>query len=253
MTPRHDPFDRLRSQLGEAAVRQSVIASSFARPPRRWWTSMRPLGIVLVGVLATGSAAAGVLISTTSTSQLSAAARPDAPAAQNLTSLNHVLDALPREIREGEVSPHSTSAGRSVPPAQVLGTTVSRGAVSVDVTLTTSRVCLAPGSTADHRDEIGCALLPLATDRLAFVQGRESDQAWVAAAVPDGVRDVEVTADTGAVDTATIESNVAIAIVQGAHTIRTLSWQGSDGSRHSQSVGNGPDNATQAAARPLDR
>jgi hypothetical protein len=234
MSTPDDPFDRLRDSLVAAARREEEHrapspATPRAAPARRY---RRPLFVLALALGLTGTAAAGVVVtqddSKGPTSQLNervvTAAKPAGPNLSPLTKDSKAYN------NAGLIAPGVDWDG------DVLGTTVQRGPVFVDVlTDRTKTICF--GSRTTEKFSGGaCASLPIPARRIPFEGGRSGDISWVAAFAPDGVKQLEGVTEDGHTETASFEDNIAVVSASSFGEFVRVSWRTPAGDKISQEV-----------------
>jgi len=238
MTGRPDPFDRLRLELGKAAERLERPPALETSVRHRW--RVRLLISVAVGALVAGTATAAIITRST-TSGLSATARPNVAAAKNLGPLLSALQASRGALARQPL--------RNDGP--IRGMTSRRQNVTVDVAVSVRRVCLAGRTTMRRPGSVTCSSLPIQIGHFPYQLGATRGYAWLAAVVPDGVSRLQVRGDNGGSDRAVIANNVAVAIIPGARRVVRLTFLGEDGRSATREVSQGASNGTEPSIRRL--
>ncbi|MGE4427682.1 MAG: hypothetical protein AB7G37_14625 [Solirubrobacteraceae bacterium] len=238
MSDRHalpELLDELRAQLVDAARREQEAERSRGRRAGkpRWPFGRRggrPLLLVTIGLVTAGTATAAI-VAVTSTSDLDRHATSTAPA---VAAIDRVLDGLRSTAAAVGRSPLTGRHGT------VRGLTVSRDGIHVDVSLDDRDLCLAYRTTDQPTGESACAPRPVPADRPPFLVGQDRERTWVTAIVPDGTTDIIATGTDGTRDTATVQRNVAIAVLPSPTDVRDLTWTTADGSTVVQRPGHDP-------------
>jgi hypothetical protein len=264
ITPPAAAYTAIRAVQGDI---RPVRASAWRRRP-----ATRTLAVA-TAVLAIGGTATAAVTGSGPFSSLETSATTDAPAARNLGVLLRALDTLPEQgdLRrtpnaDGTYPEATRSPVTALDPGHgpIRGTTVTRDGVSVDIALNDTRICLGTAGprtqsptpdAATARADTERALPPLvnvpratdpaalacfprsaANDALPSISGRDAHRIWLTTVVPDGIRDLTLTANDGQTATPTVTDNIAIATIPGAERLETLTWTKADGSKATQDL-----------------
>ena len=232
-------LEELRAQLVDAARReqQAGRGTRLRRSVRGRWPfgprAGRPLLLVVLGLVTAGTATAAI-VAVSTTSDLDRRATTGAPA---VAALDRVL---------GDLRSTAAAVGRSPLTGRhgtVRGLTVTRDGIHVDVSRDDHDLCLAYRTTQEPTGESACAPRPVPPDRPPFLIGQDDTRTWITAIVPDGTTDLVATGTDGTTDTATIQHNVAIAILPTRTDVRDLTWTTADGRTITQRPGEDPQTA----------
>lgn len=285
--PLDDAFESLRTTTPPADAYTAIrAAQDRPRPTRASSWRRHPaartfvIATALLGVAGTATAA---VTGSGPFSSLESSATTDAPAARNLGVLIQALDNLPQTPADGgPASGTDTPADRALADnGPVRGTTVTRDGISVDIALNDTQICLStagprtttptPNASADKVDSeralppmssvprasdppaLACFPRSAANDTLPSISGRDANRVWLTTVVPDGIRDLTLTANGGRTATPTVSDNVAIATVTGADRLETLTWTRPDGTTATQDLGGTAVSATPTVRRLAPR
>jgi hypothetical protein len=239
------PPERARAAVRDAAARESDVGARSPWPRRLG----RPVGLAMVGVLATGTAVAAAT-GTLGFGGLTRSTSEDDTSAPALRGL----------VSQLEQQAGGTSAVRSG--------RVARDGLDIQVALTGAQLCFsAPGqrTTTDGVDarsnrqdgerpmpsfddvpraddlrqrprQVGCVSIDeVGEGPLPAVAGSDSRGSWIVALVPDAIHDVRARSADGTTAVLTAEQNIAISRASSPFT--EIAWTAQDGTNHRAEIG----------------